>query len=229
MMPVIVLTLTSSFTSCNTRPQTDESSGCDPQRRLEAERGKGRKLLHQSSWFPRFYDHEDVSVSAKFCCLTAERLKSDNGTRVTAIDHDQHGNFDQTVEALNDLTPSKRKLYIAQFTIWDGKSKTGSARIVDFRPGAVYEFRQIDGVGFYADIPMGRLQFEVGSGNISEMLPPMLKRKASQGLGKKKAKVPEPELSESTEDEDDVLMDSESKMEEHNVGPRTRSGGVATA
>ncbi|KAL3663635.1 hypothetical protein V7S43_011521 [Phytophthora oleae] len=173
----------------------------------------------------------DVNVFAKFCCLTAERLKSDNGTRVTAIDHDQHGIFDQTVEALNDLTPSKRKIYIAHFTIWDGKSKTGSARIrnVDFRPGAVYEFRQIDGVGFYADIPMSRLQFEVGSGNISEMLPPMLKRKASQALGKKKAKVPEPELSKSPEDEDDVLMDSESKMEEQNVGPRTRSGGAVMA
>ncbi|KAL3657162.1 hypothetical protein V7S43_017956 [Phytophthora oleae] len=85
----------------------------------------------------------DVSVSAKLCYLTAKRLKSDNGTRVPAIDHNQHGIFDQTVEALNYLTPSKRKIYIAQFTIWYGKSKIGVARIrnVDFRPGVVCEFR----------------------------------------------------------------------------------------
>ncbi|KAE9157335.1 hypothetical protein PF004_g32265, partial [Phytophthora fragariae] len=124
----------------------------------------------------------DVGVSGKWCCLSAERLKTDNGTRVTATDSSQHGLFEQTAEALNDLTPGKRKPYILQITVWDGKKKKGDMRSprMAFRPGALYEFRQIDGVSFYADIPTGRTQFDSEGGKIIEVLPPMIKRKAGR-------------------------------------------------
>ncbi|KAE9047365.1 hypothetical protein PR001_g907 [Phytophthora rubi] len=58
-----------------------------------------------------------------------------------------------------ELTPSKRKQYIAQFTVWDAEGKKGFASKVSlrFRPGGLYESRQVDGVVFYADIPSGRV------------------------------------------------------------------------
>ncbi|KAE8888482.1 hypothetical protein PF005_g27106 [Phytophthora fragariae] len=44
-----------------------------------------------------------------------------------------------------------------------------------FRPGALYEFRQIDGVSFYADIPTGRTQLDSEGGKIVEVLSPMIR------------------------------------------------------
>ncbi|KAE9135117.1 hypothetical protein PF006_g14681 [Phytophthora fragariae] len=163
------------------------------------------------------------------CCLSSERLRANNGTRVTVIDASQHGVFDSTQEALHDLTA--------------GKHKTPN---LVFHPGALYEFRQIDGVGFYADTPIGRVQFEADNVKIVELLPPSNKRKAAHGSfkknakakGKAKAKEPtsgqdtepddEPEDDEPEDDgadggDDDVSMDSETKMEEAVVAARTRS------
>lgn len=101
----------------------------------------------------------DVSVTLKLCCFTSERLNGDHGTRVTLVNASQRALFNDTVDALETLTASKRKSYFAQLTVWDAKSKkgaTGKAYML-FRPGAVYEFRQVDGVGFYADIAIGRV------------------------------------------------------------------------
>ncbi|KAE9262240.1 hypothetical protein PF008_g32652, partial [Phytophthora fragariae] len=155
----------------------------------------------------------DVSVSDKWCCLSAERLNTDNGTRVTATDSSQHGLFEQTAEALNDLTPGKRKPYILQSTVWDGKKKMGDMRSprMAFRPGPLYEFRQIYGVSFYADIPTGRTQFDSEGGKIIAVLPPMIKRKAGRDAGKKRAKAKTQEATSSQsivedDDEEDVIM-----------------------
>ncbi|KAE8977422.1 hypothetical protein PR003_g29123 [Phytophthora rubi] len=49
-------------------------------------------------------------------CLSSERLRENNDTRVTVIEASQHGVFDSTRETLNDLTAGKRKAYIAQIT-----------------------------------------------------------------------------------------------------------------
>ncbi|KAE9314189.1 hypothetical protein PF008_g19541 [Phytophthora fragariae] len=161
------------------------------------------------------------------CCLSSERLSANNGTRVTVIDASQHGVFDSTQEALHDLTAGKHKTYIAQIT-------------------GIRSLRKIDGVGFYADTPIGRVQFEADNVKIVELLPPSNKRKAAHGSfkknakakGKAKAKEPtsgqdtepddEPEDDEPEDDgadggDDDVSMDSVTKMEEAVVAARTRS------
>ncbi|KAE8896851.1 hypothetical protein PF003_g19362 [Phytophthora fragariae] len=80
------------------------------------------------------------------CFLSSERLRANNGTRVTVIDASQHGVFDSTEEALNDLTAGKRKAYNAQITVWDSKLKSGvsSRPNLIFHPGALYEFRLIE-------------------------------------------------------------------------------------
>ncbi|KAE8900997.1 hypothetical protein PF005_g14332 [Phytophthora fragariae] len=175
----------------------------------------------------------DVGVSGKCCCLFAERLKTDNGTRVTASDSSQHGLFEQTAEVLNNLTPGKRKPYIFQITVWGGKKKKGDMRSprMAFRPGALYEFRQIDGVSFYADVPTGRAQFDSEGGKINEVLPPMIKRKAGRDAGKKRAKAKTQEATsrQSTtkdDDEEDVIMAAEGKSENPVVAVRTRSNGA---
>ncbi|KAE9016887.1 hypothetical protein PR001_g14540 [Phytophthora rubi] len=148
----------------------------------------------------------DGSVTVKMCFLSSERLRANNGTSVTVIDASQHGVFDSTEEALNDLTAGKRKAYIAQITVWDSKLKSG----------------------------------------IVELLPPPNKRKAAHGSFKKnanakaKTKAKEPTSSQDTEPDgeseddepegdgddgrdDDVSMDSETKVEEAVVAARTRS------
>ncbi|KAE9256409.1 hypothetical protein PF004_g100 [Phytophthora fragariae] len=106
----------------------------------------------------------------KMCCLAAERLNGDNGTRVTLVDAS----------------------YIAQITVWDAKGKKGFASKANlrFRPSGLYEFRQVDGVMFYADIPSGRVQYDRGAPDkIVEVPPPPNKRKSPrESPAKKKGK-----------------------------------------
>lgn len=143
----------------------------------------------------------DVNISLKMCCLSSERLSGDNGTRVTVTDASQRGLFEATFEGLMELTPSKRKQYIAQITVWDAKGKKGYAgkANMQFRPGGLYEFRQVDGVMFYADTPSARVQYDRGApGKIAEVLPPPIKRKSpreSPAKKKCKAKLRETALS----------------------------------
>ncbi|POM59069.1 Hypothetical protein PHPALM_36191 [Phytophthora palmivora] len=68
-----------------------------------------------------------MTVSVKMCYLSSERLRKDNGTHVTFIDAVQHGVFESTAEALQELTLAKRKSYIAQITILDAKSNRGTS------------------------------------------------------------------------------------------------------
>ncbi|KAF1787530.1 hypothetical protein GQ600_323 [Phytophthora cactorum] len=102
----------------------------------------------------------DVSVTVKMTCWMSERVNGDHGTRVTLIDANQRAFFNLTVEALGELTVVKRKPYIAQIMVWDAKANKGVSGFgskpgMVFRPGAVYVFLQVDGVGFYADIAKG--------------------------------------------------------------------------
>ncbi|ETO84492.1 hypothetical protein F444_01609 [Phytophthora nicotianae P1976] len=78
------------------------------------------------------------------------------------------------------LTPLKRKPYLVQVTVWDAKPKKGVAgkRNLEFEPGAVYKFSHADGVGFYADIAKGSIQYELANNNkICEIKAPLKKRK----------------------------------------------------
>ncbi|KAG3099247.1 hypothetical protein PI124_g18973 [Phytophthora idaei] len=88
-----------------------------------------------------------------------------------------------------------------------------------FRPGAVYGFRQVDGVGFYADIVKRRVQY--GRGNtakIFEVTGSLLKRKGIRATGQKKTKA-KPQYpstnvgSEADADEQGVVMKSEEKKD----------------
>ncbi|KAE9170729.1 hypothetical protein PF004_g27785 [Phytophthora fragariae] len=235
---------------------------------LDAIRQDVLKPKHEEpvNFFSKVYDFRQfiiatspaayVSVTVKMCCLSSERLRANNGTCVTVIDASQHGVFNSTQEALHDLRAGKRKAYIAQITVWNSKVKKGVANRPNliFHPGALYEFRQIDGVGFFADILIGRVRFEADNVKIVELLPPSNKSKAAHGSckknakGKTKAKEPtssqdtepgdEPEDDEPEDDgadggDDDVSMDSETKMEEAVVAARTGSnsppGGLRRA
>ncbi|KAE8904305.1 hypothetical protein PF005_g2791 [Phytophthora fragariae] len=59
----------------------------------------------------------DVCVNLKFCCLDAERLKGRHGTRVTGVGASQRVVLEPTANALNNLTPLKRKPYVVQVTV----------------------------------------------------------------------------------------------------------------
>ncbi|KAL3673111.1 hypothetical protein V7S43_002406 [Phytophthora oleae] len=87
----------------------------------------------------------DVSVTVKMTCLDSEQVNGDHGTRVTVIDANQRVFFEQTAEAVGELTTVKRKPYIAQITVWDAKGKPRNVfsgkPYMTFRRGAVYEFR----------------------------------------------------------------------------------------
>ncbi|KAE9163347.1 hypothetical protein PF005_g30488 [Phytophthora fragariae] len=180
----------------------------------------------------------DVSVTVKMTCWTSERINGDHGTRVTLIDANQHAFYEATVESLNELTSVKRKPYIAQITVWDVKANKAARGVSGkpfmlFRPGAVYVFRQVDGVAFYADIPKGSVQFERGNDDkIVEVVAPVLKRKAPCAAAKKNAKAKTHELgtgmsSDPDDDEGDIVMDTECKESEDDVGVRTRSNTSA--
>ncbi|KAG2830471.1 hypothetical protein PC112_g7660 [Phytophthora cactorum] len=119
----------------------------------------------------------DVSVTVKMTCWMSERVNGDHGIRVTLIDANQRAFFDSTVEALGELTANKEV------------SGFGSKSGMVFRSGAVYVFHQVDGVGFYADIAKGSVQFEVGNAEkIVEDAAPIAKRKVPRAAGKKKTR-----------------------------------------
>lgn len=123
-----------------------------------------------------------VNITVKMCCFSAERLSADNGVRVTLISSTFHGVFEAIQKDLDELNSINRKPFLVQITVWDGKRKTGSPRTARmlFRQGAVYEFKQVHGVGFYSDIPKGSVQLDdAAPGRITERQPPLLKRKLS--------------------------------------------------
>ncbi|KAF1794917.1 hypothetical protein GQ600_26851 [Phytophthora cactorum] len=100
----------------------------------------------------------DVSVTLKLCCISAERVNDGHGTRFSGIDASQRTEFEPTFNTLADLTPLKKKPYIAQLRL--------------------YVFRKVDGVGFYADIAKGNVQYERGgSGKVFELELPIKKQK----------------------------------------------------
>ncbi|KAG2824516.1 hypothetical protein PC119_g26388 [Phytophthora cactorum] len=100
----------------------------------------------------------DTSVTIKLCCISAERLNGGYGTRFTGIDASQETVFASTFNALADLTPLQKKPYIAELRL--------------------YVFRKVDGVGFYADIAKGNVQYEGGgSGKVFELELPIKKQK----------------------------------------------------
>lgn len=152
----------------------------------------------------------DVNVSLKMCCLSTERLSGDNGTRVTVTDASQRGLFEATFEGLMELTPSKRKQYVAHVTVWDAKGKKGygTKANMQFRPGGLYEFRQVDGVMLYADTPSGRVQYDRSAPEkIVEALPPPTKRKSPrESPAKKKTKAKARESSLSIDFDDSVQL-----------------------
>ncbi|KAE9280668.1 hypothetical protein PF008_g28082 [Phytophthora fragariae] len=156
----------------------------------------------------------DVSVTVKMTCWTSERINGDHGTRVTLIDANQHAFYEATVESLNELTSVKRKPYIAQITVWEAKANKAAR-------------------AFYADIPKGSVQFERGNNDkIVEVAAPVLKRKAPCAAAKKNAKAKSHELgtgmsSDPDDDEGDIVMDTECKESEDDVGVRTRSNTSA--
>ncbi|KAG2795313.1 hypothetical protein PC129_g23023 [Phytophthora cactorum] len=93
----------------------------------------------------------DTSVTIKLCCISAERL---------------NGGYEEALHR--------------GITVWDSKAIKGSfaKANVDFQPGAVYVFRKVDGVGFYADIAKGNVQYEGGgSGKVFELELPIKKQK----------------------------------------------------
>ncbi|KAE9141349.1 hypothetical protein PF007_g269 [Phytophthora fragariae] len=71
-----------------------------------------------------------------------------------------------------------------------GKKAFASKANLRFRPSGLYEFRQVDGVMFYADIPSGRVQYDRGAPDkIVEVPPPPNKRKSPrESPAKKKGK-----------------------------------------
>ncbi|OWZ04119.1 hypothetical protein PHMEG_00024033, partial [Phytophthora megakarya] len=148
----------------------------------------------------------DLNITIKMCCLSVERLSGDNGTS----------------------TAGKRKPYIAQVTVWDAKTKKGVASkpSIVSRAGVVYEFRQVDGVGFYADIPTARVQCERNIKNqIVELLPPLKKRGSPrESPSKKKAKTKQRERASS---EVELDVSSSNDEEERNGGYDEGDGDVA--
>ncbi|KAG1707947.1 hypothetical protein DVH05_024599 [Phytophthora capsici] len=167
----------------------------------------------------------DVTVTLKLCCLSAERLMGGRGTRVTAVDASQRTEFEPTANALADLTPLKRKQFIAQVTVWDAKPKKGSfgKSNIDFHPGSVYTFRNVDGVGFYAEVAKGSVQYERDVNNkVFEAEAPVKKRKTARDLPKKngKAKLQTAALNKSCDVDDLFGDDIEMAVESKEGGPR---------
>ncbi|KAE8886916.1 hypothetical protein PF005_g30336 [Phytophthora fragariae] len=178
------------------------------------------------------HPNPDVMVTLYLCCLHAERLQAGNGTRVTLTDAAQREVFEQTSSAINDLTPLKRKPYLVQVTVWDAKQNKvcyGKA-IIDFKPGAVYKFTHVDGVGFYADIAKGSVQYERGNDfKICETEPPLKKRKLPSEISpvpanaKTHASVATPGMSGANAGDGDVIMTSGSKGDGNHTSVTTRN------
>ncbi|GMF43599.1 unnamed protein product [Phytophthora fragariaefolia] len=163
-----------------------------------------------------------VEITLKMTCFGAERLTADNGTRVTLVDFDAHGVFESVQNDLSDLNAVNRKPFIVQVTVWDAKKRVGSPRTVpmQYRPGAVYEFRQVHGVGFYADIPKGSVQMEEGATErIVQRAAPILKRKPDRELTGRKFKA----RSLAVEVDED-----EAKDDDHDTGGSGATSGGAS-
>jgi hypothetical protein len=80
----------------------------------------------------------------------------------------------------------KRKQFICQVTVWDAKPKKGSfgKANLEFQPGSV-TFRNVVGVGFYADIAKGSVQFERDvKDKVFEAEPLLKKRKTTREVPK---------------------------------------------
>ncbi|KAJ8571440.1 hypothetical protein ON010_g5396 [Phytophthora cinnamomi] len=124
-----------------------------------------------------------VELTVKLTCFSAERLTTDNETRVTLVDFLAHASFENVRKDLADLNAVNRKDFIAHVTVWDAKKRIGSPRSppMQFRPGAVCEFKQVHNVTFYADVPKGRIQMEEGETDRAvERAAPVRKRKSSR-------------------------------------------------
>jgi len=178
------------------------------------------------------HPNPDVMVTLFLCCLHAERLHAGNGTRVTLIDVTQREVFEPTSNAIHDLTPLKRKPYLVQVIVWDAKQKKGcyGNAMIDYKPGAVYKFTHVDGVGFYADIAKGSVQYERGNNTkICETEPPLKKRKLPGEISpmpaNAKAHVPvaTPGMSGTNPADNDVEMVSTSKGDGNHASVTTRS------
>ncbi|RAW20431.1 hypothetical protein PC110_g23127 [Phytophthora cactorum] len=119
--------------------------------------------------------------------------------------------------------------------VWDAKANKGVSGFgskpgMVFRPGAVYVFLQVDGVGFYADIAKGSVQFEVGNAEkIVEVAAPIAKRKAPRVASKKKAMAKTQHVATSLtsepekEGEGDIVIEADNNEPDAAGGARTRS------
>jgi hypothetical protein len=104
----------------------------------------------------------DVLVTLKLRCTKVERLDCDQGTCVTLIDASLRVVLEPTEEVLTDLVPHERVHFIAQVTVWDAdlKRRFFGKPVLNFQPGAVYKFNQVEYVGIYDGIPRGTIQLE---------------------------------------------------------------------
>ncbi|KAE9050407.1 hypothetical protein PR001_g2402 [Phytophthora rubi] len=132
----------------------------------EVLRQKEEEAVNLFSWVVDFRDFilntrpaDDVLVALK-CCLDSERFQDGQGTCVTVID--RSALFELTAHALSKLTPSKRKPFIAQIMVWDAKPDRSSAgrSSIEFRPGTVYKFHQVELVGIYDGVAQGSVQLD---------------------------------------------------------------------
>ncbi|KAL3660528.1 hypothetical protein V7S43_014271 [Phytophthora oleae] len=193
---------------------------------LKQKEGEIQNQFFKSTDFRSFIEtthpNTDVSVELKMCCLRSERLKGGQGIRVTLIDEAQHGVFEPTLGALNDLTSLKQKLFLIQVTVWDAKGCKGTTKKtnIEFHPGGVYKFCHVDGVGFYANIAKGNVQFDSDDPyKVYEVKPPLKKRKASQEPTAHTTK----QGIRSPKNLNDVLMKLETKDDESGPSVTTRS------
>ncbi|KAF1784309.1 hypothetical protein GQ600_10360 [Phytophthora cactorum] len=111
-----------------------------------------------------------VNITAKMCCYNCKRL-SGHRSRITLVSWSAH--LEEVREALNELNSVNRKPFIAQVTVWDSKKKVGSPKTgrMNFRVGAVYEFKQVHSVGYFSDIAKGSVQLEDGASDRAGLEP----------------------------------------------------------
>ncbi|OWY96088.1 hypothetical protein PHMEG_00033740 [Phytophthora megakarya] len=141
--------------------------------------------------------------------------------------------FEATFNDLMGLTAGKHKPYIAQVTVWDAKTKKGVASkpSIVFRAGGVYAFRQIDVVGFYADIPTTRKRGSPRKSPPKKKVKTKQRERASCGV--------ELDVSNSNNEEErnrgydegdgDVAMEPEYKVDNGDISVRTRSNAAVSA
>ncbi|ETN02581.1 hypothetical protein PPTG_16195 [Phytophthora nicotianae INRA-310] len=144
-----------------------------------------------------------VTVTLTCCCLSSERVNGGRGTRVTCVDARQHGVFEPTSSALDDLMTLARKPYIVQVTVY--------------------------GVRFYADIAKGSVWFKCDDNDkIFEEHPPMKTHKLTREVlkkgGKNKLSVGRSSAkSAAAEPVSENDIDMEGKEGEGNAAVTTRS------